>query len=72
MIYTFTINGKPKALKAENLENAVEKIIRRHLWSFADRKIHFVCSNDPDAPKEEMELYTKGLFDYTRMRPVSN
>jgi len=71
MIYTFTINGNPKAIKAESLDDAIGKIINRHLWSFCDRKINFVCSNDPSAPKEEMEVYTKGLFDCTRMRPLS-
>lgn len=70
MIYTFTVNDKPKALKADSLEDAIAKIVKSHFFSFSDRKIRFISSNDPSAPKQEMQIYTKGLYDYTRMKPV--
>lgn len=72
MIYTFTIDKKPKAIEAENLDKAISKMIKNYYYSFCSRKIHFISSNDSDAPKEEMVIYAKGLYYKTRMmRPIT-
>lgn len=72
MIYTFTIGRRPKAIKAENLEKAVSKIISRHLWSFTSREIHYISSNDPDVPKQEMTVEPTSFYGPTVMKPLSN
>jgi len=69
-VYTFTIHTKPKAIAADNMYDAVSKIIERHFSSFCNRHIVFISSNDPEAPKQEMLVYTTGLYDRTRLKPI--
>jgi hypothetical protein len=69
--YTFLVGKTPEVIKARTMELALTEVIDNHLFSFFNRKVIFISSNDPDAPKDERLVYTTGLFAPTTMKSIN-
>jgi hypothetical protein len=61
--YYYSVNGSLKSLRANSMQEAVDKIVKNHLWSYASRGVNFISSNDPDAPQWECLMYQNSFYD---------
>lgn len=72
-IYTYTVGVKAKVLRADSMQDFVNKVINSHMASYVSREVNFICSNDPDAPQSECLMYQNSFYDSKMiLTPIEN
>ncbi len=70
MTYTFKIYGKPKAIKADSMDEALEKVSHSHFFSYANNQVYFIMSDDPEAPKNKCIVECGGMYNCDKLVEV--